>query len=128
MNFKLHTIIITLLLLAGCGPSYYYKYSAPTTPEGASCIKQCKEARDHCRQLSAIEENNRHALNQANQQNYQACSIGRNKKDIKKYCTSSGYSFDNYASNNFSQPSCEQDFNQCFEMCGGSIERIMQKE
>lgn len=128
MNPKLYFIIPTLLFIAGCGPSYYYKYSPPATPEGASCIQQCKEARNQCRNLSTIEEKNSQVLSQANQLNYQACTAGRTKKDIKKYCNSSGYGFDNYSLNDFSQPSCEEDFDQCFEICGGSIERILQKD
>lgn len=118
---------LSLLSLVGCGPSYYYKYSAPESIEGKSCVQRCTETRNQCRQLSDLKERNSQELAAANQRNYQSCAAGRDKKDIKKYCSSDSGGYGNYGFDIFSTPTCKEDFNQCFEICGGSIERILEK-
>lgn len=126
-NLKLCCFIFFTFSLVGCGPSYYYKYSAPTNDVGRSCVQHCAETRNQCRQVSDLKERNSRELAASNQRNYQSCAAGRSKKDIQKYCNSDSRGYGNYGFDNFSDSTCKEDFNQCFEICGGSIERILEK-
>jgi hypothetical protein len=119
--------ICAVASLTGCGPSYYYKYSPPKASKGINCVQSCNGARNQCRQVAELELRNERELDLANQRNYQSCAAGRSKKDVKKYCSYNSGGFDNYGSNQFPYPSCEDDFNQCFEICGGTIEKIQER-
>lgn len=126
-NLQTFIALCVLAGLAGCGPSYYYKYSPPRTTEERSCIQSCKDTRNQCRQAAELEQRNERELVLANQRNHQSCAVGRSKSDVKKYCNFHGGGFDNYSFNQFSQTSCKEDFNQCFELCGGTIRKILER-
>ena len=121
-----YSLIFASFTLTGCGPSYHYKYSAPKGAEGSNCVQRCSEIRNQCRAASDLEEKNNEALAIANQRSYQSCAAGRSKKDVKKYCSWAGGSFSDNTRFDFpNDNTCESDFNQCFEICGGAIERIL---
>lgn len=121
------SLMLLLFAVTGCGPSYYYKYAAPSSAEGISCVQRCTATRNTCRQAAVLEQKNAQALAIANERNYQYCAAGRSKEDARKYCGWSGDGFSQYDFNDFPGPSCEDDFNQCFEICGGTIERVLQQ-
>lgn len=126
IKLRYYSLTFVFFILTGCGPSYHYKYSAPKSAEGSSCVQRCTEIRSQCRAASDLEEKNNEALAIANQRSYQSCAAGRSKKDVRKYCSWAGGGFDDTARFNFpNDNTCESDFNQCFEICGGSIERIL---
>lgn len=121
-------LCLSFICLSGCGPSYYYKYTAPKTEAGISCVKGCQEARTQCRHIQSVEDDSRQAASIANRNIYRSCVIGRTDKDARKYCGASSPYDSNYNDFNFLNPTCEDDFNQCFEICGGGIERILERE
>ncbi len=126
-SFWKFIVPLVLASLTGCGPSYYYKYSPPKTTKGIGCVQSCKDTRNQCRQAAELERRSERELALVNQRNYQSCAVGRSKSDVKKYCDFNGGGFDHYSSSQFSQTSCEDDFNQCFEICGGTIEKILER-
>lgn len=116
-------IIIIILIITGCGPSYYKKYSLPKNTEGSNCVQTCTTVRNQCRQVEDLQQRSKQELALANDRNYQVCANGRSKKDIKKYCNIDA---DNSYFYYPSTPNCEDDFDQCFQICGGTIDRILQ--
>lgn len=113
------------LYLLGCGPSYYYKFTPPRTAEGMSCVRNCFESRAVCRQIEQARQQSAKEVFEANSKAYDACKLGRSKKDAEKYCSSHNYSFENGVGDRFSSVSCEEDFNQCYQTCGGVVDRVL---
>lgn len=117
------TLFIFASYLLGCGPSYYYKYTPPQTSEGVSCVRTCSDERRSCRQLQQVQDQNTRNLFEAKARTYDACRVGRSDKDARKYCSSPNFSF---PLESLSQNSCEDDFNQCYQTCGGTVDRILE--
>lgn len=124
--FKFGVLFVLSLCMLGCGPSYYYKYTPPRTDEGMTCVQKCFEVRGVCRQLEQARQQSAREVFQANSRAYGACALGRSKKDAKKYCNSyNDLSFGNGTVGGLSSLSCEDDFNQCYQTCGGVVERVL---
>lgn len=116
---------VLFLYLYGCGPSYYYKFTPPRTAEGMGCVQKCFEDRGVCRQLEQARQQSAQDVFEANAKAFDACKLGRSKKDTDKYCSSHNYSFGNGTFDKFSSVSCEEDFNQCYQTCGGIVDRVL---
>ncbi|MFJ2549699.1 hypothetical protein ACIOVF_24995 [Pseudomonas sp. NPDC087612] len=116
-------LVLAVGLLGGCGPSYTYRYSPPPSMAGMNCINSCSMERNHCKQMARLQENSDHALYQANYRNYQLCQAGKSKKEARKSCYYPSYPF-----NSGSSYSCGSDYDSCYQSCGGTIQRILNKD
>ncbi|MHC6223509.1 hypothetical protein ACYU03_01755 [Pseudomonas sp. X10] len=116
------TWLLAGALLSGCGPSYTYRYSPPPSAHGMNCINSCSMQRNHCQQMSRLQENSDRALYQANLRAYQHCQAGKSKHDARHSCYYPSYPF-----NSGTSYSCERDYDSCYMACGGTIQRILDK-
>lgn len=116
-------LLLAVGLLGGCGPSYTYRYSPPPSMAGMNCINACSMERNHCKQMARLQENSDHALYQANYRSYQLCQAGKSKKEARKSCYYPSYPF-----NSGSSYSCGSDYDSCYQACGGTIHRILNKD
>jgi hypothetical protein len=110
----------------GVGPVNITRYLPPTTPEAGHCIQECKETRNHCRELSVFEENNNQILDQAISETIIPAPLEEIRKKLGTTATQTVMALITIhcrASNSL----LVNDIDQCFEMCGGSIERIILK-
>lgn len=114
-------LLLAVALLGGCGPRYTYRYSPPPSMMGMNCINSCASERNHCKQMARLQENSEQALYQANLRSYQHCQAGKSKNDARKSCYYPSYPFNSgYA--------CASDYDSCYQACGGTIQRILNKD
>ncbi|MBC3455069.1 hypothetical protein [Pseudomonas mosselii] len=111
------------LALAGCGPSYTYRYSPPPSAHGMNCINSCSTERNHCQQMARLQENSERALHQAEMRAYQYCKNGKSKKEARHSCY-----YPSYPAYTGSSYSCGNDYDSCYMACGGTIQRILNKD
>lgn len=123
--FRLFVLYLLCFCIVACGPSYYYKYTPPVAAESMSCVRTCFETRGICRQLEQAKQQSAREVFEASSRAYGACTLGRSKKDAEKYCSSHNYSFGDGAFDGVSSISCEDDFHQCYQTCGGVVERVL---
>ncbi|MDD0974117.1 hypothetical protein [Pseudomonas fontis] len=116
-------LLLAVALLSGCGPSYTYRYSPPPSAHGLNCIASCSQQRSHCGQLVRMQESSDRALYQANLNAYQFCQAGKSKKEARRSCY-----YPSYPYGGGSSFSCERDYDQCYQGCGGTIQRILNKD
>lgn len=111
------SFLAVFTLLSGC---YTYQYTPPIGADGLSCVKKCTVERNQCRQVLRVQENNEEAKYQADVKREKECSKGRTKQNARQYCEEPGIPALNFGSSGF----CEDDFDQCYETCGGSIKQV----
>ncbi|MFK0087133.1 hypothetical protein ACIQUS_07540 [Pseudomonas sp. NPDC090755] len=116
-------LLLAVALLGGCGPSYSYRYSPPPSMMGMNCINSCATERNHCKQMARLQENSDQALYQANLRSYQHCQAGKSKKDARNSCYYPSYPFNSGASY-----ACGNDYDSCYQACGGTITRVLNKD
>lgn len=116
-------LLLALALLGGCGPSYSYRYSPPPSMMGMNCINSCATERNHCKQMARLQENSDKALYQANLRSYQHCQAGKSKKEARNSCY-----YPSYPYNSGSAYACGNDYDSCYQACGGTITRVLNKD
>ncbi|MFK8331377.1 hypothetical protein M2D63_015330 [Pseudomonas sp. BJa5] len=116
-------LLLAAALLGGCGPSYSYRYAPPPSMMGMNCINSCATERNHCKQMARLQENSDQALYQANLRSYQHCQAGKSKKDARKSCY-----YPSYPYNSGSAYACGNDYDSCYQACGGTITRVLNKD
>mgnify|MGYP000884198225 CR=1 FL=1 len=103
-----------LLVLSGCMTQY--TYTPPTSPQGQRCVAQCSQQQQECK----ARENDRVAYEQPRCEHdadieYTACLVYSKGDKDKNACTrKSCYMSPSYYG-------CEEDFRQCFQVCGGTV-------
>ncbi len=112
---------LLIVLLSGCGVSYYrkYTYTPPTAPGTDRCISQCWTGRNACQQICALKNPTcaREAAKDANtryndylrQQQAKGLPIKKSLKDFQRtaQCRHSC--------------NCIPAFNMCYTACGGYV-------
>jgi hypothetical protein len=88
-----------------------------------SCAKDCLAERNQCRQVSRLQEQADEAFYQADLRNQRNCAKGRTKKNAREYCDEPSAPPLNFGQTN----TCEGDFDQCYQICGGTIQRTLEK-
>lgn len=116
-------LLMACLLLAGCGPSYTYRYSPPPSAHGVNCINSCATERRHCQQMAKMQERSDRALYRAEMSAYHHCQSGKSKKDARRSCFYPSYPFGSWDS-----LSCGTDYDACYTGCGGTIQRILNRD
>ncbi|NIF17302.1 hypothetical protein [Pantoea sp. Cy-639] len=119
----LAVVVLAGLSLTGCGPSYSYRYSPPPSAHGMNCINSCSVERNHCQQMNRLQENNQRAVYQAEMRAYQYCQNGKSKKEARRSCY-----YPSYPYSSGSSYSCGADYDTCYMACGGTIQRILNKD
>ncbi len=116
--------IMSLLLLCAC-ETVRYEYTPPTSTEGKQCVVQCASVREMCRS----NENQRAAYKQQSCEqrsdaNYYVCmSTTTHNKKLQEKCSEKR----EYCSEYPDFARCNDEYNQCFSNCGGSVQRIIEK-
>ncbi len=121
MRVKAIFLIFVFLFLSGCGPVYRtsYYYNEPETQRGRECVVKCQKMRQKCEHWA--------------EQSYQQCL---NRKSLERIATAAisrgdrqspfANSYDNecrYERNKRFEV-CLEDFNACFQLCGGVVDSI----
>lgn len=115
-------IIVTTLIMAGCGPLYEtsYSFAPPSTSQGKMCVLQCQQSKTLCQRLCTSDNSN--------------CKL-RARSDAQ-------FQYEQYVSaqtaarqpvtktlNDFYNPfqclpkscHCAADYRSCFQLCGGDV-------
>lgn len=118
---RLILLLITTLLLIGCGPQYKkdYSYAPPTGSIGKLCISQCLTAKSHCQRLCTLREQNcrtaakKDADEAYREYKYEERYAGKRPKSRRS-------EFDrDYMCRSTCQ--CKPAFNTCYRACGGTV-------
>lgn len=124
MSFARLLFPLGLLLLTGC-QTVRYEYTPPVTPEGRQCVVQCSAVREMCR----ANENQRadykeQMCEERSEHTYYMCMkrAGRDAKQQEK-CSDKRMYCKEYAD----VYHCNDEYNQCFTICGGSVNTIIEK-
>jgi len=123
MSFK--TVVLSFLLfsfsaLQGCGPRITYSYSPPDSEAGMRCVRECSTQKSQCKMLADMQANNDRALYDAQRMAYDYCTQNSDKKK-RKACI---YPHQNYRYGN----SCFDDYQTCYQGCGGVITPIVHQD
>lgn len=116
-------LLLAAGLLGGCGPSYTYRYSPPPSQHGMQCLSACSQQRNYCGQLARMQDNANQALYQSEMRSYQYCQQGKSKKDARRSCYYPSYPYSAGLSSD-----CGREYDQCYQGCGGTIHRILNKD
>jgi hypothetical protein len=109
-------VLVTALVVAGCGPTIRYVYTPPASPEGRVCTSQCANAQQQCHNQQDAAYQSCQRQHDAAMRNYQACKDAGGKQcQSPPYCSSS------------SRSDCENPYKQCYTNCGGTIQTIVEK-
>jgi hypothetical protein len=102
-----------LLTAVGCGPVYKttYNYRAPKTALGRDCVRNCEVRKDLCEERARLDTDR---CQVDAQRTYQECLSRARKKEDRSAC------YVPYCSSP-STDGCVQDYNRCFEVCGGKV-------
>lgn len=112
MKKHLSVFCAILILLCSCGPTIRvgYNYISPIDPEEKSCAASCHIQKQKCEQKS--------------ESNYLKCVAANSNIVVYDYNTG------NYG--NYSRPAvtctrydCVESFNECFSLCGGTVESYL---
>jgi len=113
------TIFVAFAVLTACRPKYEvsYQLEPPATAEGQRCLTQCKHSEQHCAKLctqrSLVCQRRAKAIASSAYQQYleqqrqQSLPAEKSPEDF----------FDTSRCQTDCQ--CKQDYNACFELCGG---------
>ncbi|MFN8392204.1 MAG: hypothetical protein U0136_18070 [Bdellovibrionota bacterium] len=121
MRFRnlLHTSrfpLFALLAAVGCGPVYdtQYQFVPPENASGRSCIFQCENSRQQCRQLEdyRVEDCERHSDYEKDR--CEEDLYRRKGRDPKWYeCTGESCTAD--------YDRCDETYRSCYQSCGGEV-------
>ncbi|WP_347903916.1 hypothetical protein [Pseudomonas purpurea] len=123
MSFRTVVLSFSLLVLftlQGCGPRITYSYSPPETEAGMNCVRECNTQRGQCKMMAQMQASNERALYDAKRMAYDYCSQNKDKKK-RSACV---YPFQNY---NYGD-SCGDEYQACYQGCGGIITPIIHQD
>jgi hypothetical protein len=106
MTFKKINSLLLITIcyfLVACGPTHKYYLTPPSTPEGQSCITQCKTAKLQCEQQAEKK-------------------IVKCEREARYYCDGRTPCTNRPVCDLGSQ-NCKGDFFKCYRDCGGTIKR-----
>ncbi len=110
------SLLIPAILLMGCGPTYQYRYTPPSSPEGRVCVSQCLNSQQQCwnynQQMYWQCENNRTWA----MQNYYQC---RNHAPDQRARNSCWYPQGCYVPSSYY---CDENYRGCYQACGGLVD------
>lgn len=110
-------LLAVLLTLTACGPTVRHVLVPPTSMEGRRCVAQCQNTRQQCEQYNQMAyascQNNYHLA----MHNYRQCvDAGGGKRCWQpQSCWQQDHG------------RCEGHYRECFELCGGRIDRIVEQ-
>ena len=116
--------LTTLLMLSAC-ETVRYEYTPPATSDGKQCVVQCASVREMCRS----NENQRAAYKQQSCEQrsdaaYYVCmSTTTHNKELQAKCSEKRDYYSEYAD----IAHCNDEYNQCFSTCGGTVQKIIEK-
>lgn len=121
---RIITLLAALFLVCAC-ETVRYEYTPPATVEGKQCVVQCASVREMCRgnenQRAAYKEQ---SCEQRSDANYYVCmNSTRHNKELQAQCMKKR----EYCSEYPDVSHCNDEYNQCFSVCGGSVQRIIEK-
>ena len=121
---RIITLLAALFLINAC-ETVRYEYTPPATVEGKQCVVQCASVREMCRgnenQRAAYKEQ---SCEQRSDANYYVCmNSTRHNKELQAQCSKRR----EYCSEYPDVSHCNDEYNQCFSVCGGSVQRIVEK-
>jgi len=113
-----------LVLLIGC-ETVHYNFIPPVTTEGKQCVVQCASIREMCtaneNQLAAYKQQ---SCDEREDHKYYVCMKSTtHNKDLQAKCDKKR----NYCSQYPDTARCNQEYNQCFSNCGGTVQTIIEK-
>jgi len=100
---KINLLIIMVFFLVACGPTYKYYLTPPSTPEGQSCIAQCKTEKLQCEQQG--------------EKRLVDC-----ERKARRYCEGRTPCLNRPVCSSESQD-CKGDYFKCYRNCGGTVNR-----
>jgi hypothetical protein len=113
---------IFILFLSGCGPIYQtnYSYRPPHSNMGMMCASQCFQTKNMCEQMCQMQDQNcRLQEHQSAYYRYQLYRDSQVKKGLPVVRSVSD--FDNSFGNCHATCNCTNDFNLCYQSCGGVV-------
>ncbi len=121
---RIITLLAALFLVCAC-ETVRYEYTPPSTVEGKLCVVQCASVREMCRgnenQRAAYKEQ---SCEQRSDANYYVCmNSTRHNKELQSQCSKKR----EYCSEYPDVSHCNDEYNQCFSVCGGLVQRIIEK-
>ncbi len=120
MYRKFIFLVLTLVILASCGPLYRttHSYHPPHDGEGRYCTSSCDMMKQTCNNSCANREQNCEMMAATmDLMDYQTCM----QRGDKKYCHRH-YGKHYHCSDTSCENACTEQYNQCFRNCGGVIE------
>ena len=117
------TSLYVALFLSAC-QTVRYEYKAPDTPDGRQCVVQCASVREMCRSNeNQRAQSERRSCERRSETTYLVCMDGaRGNKDQQSECNRKRgrcYEYPSYLR-------CNEEYNQCFSNCGGTVHKIIE--
>ncbi len=121
-SIRLICFIAATLLLSACGSIYetHYFYQPPHTQQGKMCIMHCAQIKHNCQTLCRMQDQNcRRQARQDAYYHYAQYQQYQNERGlpVQKHLSD----FEKSYSKCFHTCHCADDFNACFENCGGVV-------
>lgn len=120
-------LVVTVVFLAACGPRYRttYNYTPPPTETGRTCVMQCEVTRTQCEaleqqrvDLEAQRADIQHQqCQEAATREYDRCRSQGGQMCIQRTCVRPQVQ---------ASTRCEEQYNRCYQSCGGTIETVQQ--
>jgi hypothetical protein len=116
-------IVASAFLLMACETTRH-EYQAPPTAKGKQCVVQCASVREMCRSNEFKRVNlAKSTCEKRSDTTYRACMDKAKNKNDEKNCTKRRES----CYENDSSWRCDEEYNQCFSNCGGTVRTIIEK-
>ena len=117
---KISSLLVLAFVLGGvsaCGPVYHtdYAFRPPKSAEGRSCVFQCEQSRQQCRQIEDMQQDN--CQNRSYWENARCEDDIRRRKgrEPKWYeCGTDSCSAD--------YDRCDDSYRSCYQSCGGEVQ------
>jgi hypothetical protein len=123
--FFVRLLALTALLFLSACETIHYEYTPPATENGRQCAVQCASVREMCRsnenQLAAYKQQ---SCEQRSDSAYYVCmSTTTHNKKLQEKC----HEKRDYCSEYANTSHCDDEYNQCFSTCGGTVQKIIEK-
>ncbi len=124
MRFLKAGSLCVILLISAC-QTVRYEYKSPDTAEGKQCVVQCASIREMCRSNEIQRaEAEKKVCERRSETTYLVCmDKAKDNADQQKECNKKRAQCYEYPS--FER--CDEEYNQCFSNCGGTVMKIIEK-
>lgn len=103
---RLLLLLVPIALLGACTQ---YDYLPPPTPEGQSCVAQCRMMRAQCVSQHDLQLQQCNMMRSTAMNSYNRCRAAGGRNCVEPpFCTGGSYQ-------------CTAPFDECFRACGGRI-------